>query len=72
VYAPNDQQERLNVWNQLRALKENLEVPMLLMGDFNEVLRPEERRGATDITSGMMEFRQCVQDLQLVDLDINL
>ena len=72
VYAPNDQHERLDVWNQLRAIKKNLAVPLLLMGDFNEVLSPEERRGASDITSGMRDLRQCVQDLQLIDLAINL
>ena len=56
VYAPNDQYEGLVVWNQLRSMKANLETPLLLMGDFNEVLSPDERRGASSFTSGMREL----------------
>jgi len=47
VYGPNDQNQRLEMWNQLRILKPNIHPPLLLMGDFNEVLHPSERRHAT-------------------------
>jgi len=41
------------------------------MGDFNEVLSPDERRGGSVITQGMRELQHLVQDLQLVDMQID-
>jgi len=55
----------------LRTLKEMIEFPLLLMGDFNEVLIPVERRGATLTTLSMRQLRDFVFDMQLIDLDIN-
>ena len=70
VYAPNDHQERLIVWDQLRNIKARFGIPWIIMGYFNEVLAPEERRGATTLTEGMRELQNLLMDLQLVDLDI--
>ena len=70
VYAPNNQQERLMVWNQLRTIKEGMVIPWVVMGDFNEVLYPHERRGAEVITQGMRDFQDFTLDLQLIDIDI--
>ena len=72
VYAPSDQRGRLEVWNQLRELKSARSQPWILMGDFNEVINHQERRGASITTQGMKELAQCIQDLSLIDLDINL
>ena len=41
------------------------------MGDFNEVLKLEERRNSSQVTVGMRELGDFVQDLQLLDLEIN-
>ena len=57
VYAPNDHQERLIVWDQLRAIRSIIEVPMVLMGDFNEVLSPTERQGGSGASQGMCELQ---------------
>ena len=56
VYAPNSQQERLMGWDQLRAIKASMDIPRVVMGDFNEVLSLNERRGAEVITQGMGWF----------------
>jgi len=71
VYAPNDQRDRREVWQKLRELKQHLTIPMLLMGDFNEVVSPAERRNTTQVTRSMKELGDLIQDLQLIDLDIN-
>ena len=70
VYAPNDQNNRRQVWDQLRTLKASVTVPLLLMGDFNGILHPRERRGASEVTTSMREFQELIQDLQLFDLEI--
>ena len=40
------------------------------MGDFNEVLDPNERKGATSMTEGMRELQSLFFDLQLANMDI--
>ena len=40
------------------------------MGDFNEVLDPNERKGATSLTEGMRELQSLLFDLQLTDMEI--
>jgi len=72
VYAPNDRNERLEVWNQLRELRTTSSDPWLLMGDFNKVLQPQERRGANTMTPSMRELAHFIQDVQLIDMEINL
>ncbi|KAJ8432946.1 hypothetical protein Cgig2_020576 [Carnegiea gigantea] len=70
LYAPIDQSDRTTFWNQLGSLMHNVNAPMLFMGDFNEVLTPEERKHATGLTSNMRKFAAWVQDLGLVDIKI--
>jgi len=70
LYAPNGQAERLQLWNQLCLLQSRIEVPMVLMGDFNEVLSIHERRGATELSQGMRNLQDLVLDLQLIDMEI--
>ena len=72
VYAPNDHNGRLEVLNQLRLLRTSNQAPMILMGDFNEVVCPQERRGARNTTIGMRELRQFIQDMNMMDMEINM
>ena len=58
------------MWDQLRALKQHLKLPLMLMGDFNEVLSLDEGKGAWQFTSSMRELGDLIQDLQLIDLEI--
>ena len=71
VYAPNSQSDRLELWNNLREFNQHLSIPLLLMGDFNEVLNVAERRNASQTTVGMRNFGDMIQEMQLVDLDIS-
>jgi len=71
VYAPSDHRGRLIVWDQLRALKQHIKFPFMLMGDFNEVIAIAERKGASQLTVGMRELSGLLQDLQFIDLDID-
>ena len=63
VYAPNNQRERLELWNDLRAVRQQMSSPLVMMGDFNEVLTIEERRNATQRTVGMRDLGDFIQDL---------
>jgi len=70
VYAPNDQGGRRLLWGQLRNLRDKLSLPLIMVGDFNEVARIEERKDATQFTTSMRDFSDFIQDTQLFDLEI--
>jgi len=72
VDAPNDQGDRLQVWNQLRSLRASINLPLLLLGDFNEVFDFSEKRGVVHNTASMRDIKELVQDLQLIDLEIDI
>lgn len=57
VYAPNDRSGRNSLWGELKALKETATSPLLVIGDFNEVILPEERKGHSIATTSMGDFR---------------
>ncbi|XP_016169513.1 uncharacterized protein LOC107612220 [Arachis ipaensis] len=40
------------------------------MGDFNEIVRVEERKGADSLSRSAEEFKEWIQDMQLVDLPL--
>ena len=39
MYGPHSIYERRKVWGELKEVKERFGVPLLLMGDFNEILK---------------------------------
>ncbi|XP_016185815.1 uncharacterized protein LOC107627499 [Arachis ipaensis] len=45
--------------------------PNLLYGDFNEVVRVEERKGANALTASAEDFRDWIRDMELADLELN-
>ena len=46
-------------------------VPLLAMGDFNEVFRASERKGGSGCARSMEEFRNWAQNMCLSDLDLH-
>jgi len=70
VYAPTDHNERMKTWDQLRYMKAIVGVPCIIMGDFNEVMEPSERKGAAGYTTGMRELQNLLLDLDAVDMNI--
>ena len=55
----------------MREFEQHLRIPLILMGDFNEVVNMEERRNSTQVTIGMRDLGDLIQDLDLFYLDIN-
>ncbi|KAK9283721.1 hypothetical protein L1049_011971 [Liquidambar formosana] len=53
IYAPNDVDERLALWNLLRPMKSSSSEPWYLCGDFNEILLCNEQKGC--ISSSRVE-----------------
>ncbi|KAL4383574.1 hypothetical protein GQ457_15G020780 [Hibiscus cannabinus] len=71
VYAPNSVTERLGVFNELKQLIEVINLPVILGGDFNEVLSLEERVGVNTHKKGIKDFGLFIDGLGLIDLPLH-
>ncbi|GJT03880.1 RNA-directed DNA polymerase, eukaryota, reverse transcriptase zinc-binding domain protein [Tanacetum coccineum] len=71
VYASNSGVERRILWNELRNIKAITRgCPWLLMGDFNVTLNLEEHSaGGSKINGDMQDFRDCVNDIEVEDIN---
>ncbi|XP_072060354.1 uncharacterized protein [Arachis hypogaea] len=47
------------------------QVPFCCLGDFNEILHLEERRGASSLYASAEDFRVWINDMELIDLALN-
>ncbi|KAK1678041.1 hypothetical protein QYE76_038889 [Lolium multiflorum] len=57
------------MWDALRAIRAESDLPWLVVGDFNEALWPEEHFSATTRPAGQMQaFRDALNDCRLTDL----
>ncbi|XP_025673631.2 uncharacterized protein [Arachis hypogaea] len=71
VYGPHDRGDKLVVWEELSYVAGLCQSPCCFMGDFNEIVHVEERKGACSLTIAGEEFKDWIQDMQLVDLPLN-
>ncbi|KAK7268946.1 hypothetical protein RIF29_21657 [Crotalaria pallida] len=70
VYAPNDREGRIRIWQQLKILKQSSNSPMMIMEDFNEILCPSERKGCSRLQASAEDFQEWVSDMCLIDLPL--
>ncbi|GJW71500.1 RNA-directed DNA polymerase, eukaryota, reverse transcriptase zinc-binding domain protein [Tanacetum coccineum] len=70
IYANNSGRERQELWKMLEGHKRiSNKRPWILMGDFKVTLKANEHSaGGSFISSDMMEFNECVNDLELEDI----
>ncbi|XP_016195736.1 uncharacterized protein LOC107636760 [Arachis ipaensis] len=71
VYGVHTRDEKLVVWEELSYTAGLCQVPCCFMGDFNEIVHVEERKGTTSLTIFVEEFKNLIQDMHLVDLALN-
>ncbi|KAK1288910.1 hypothetical protein QJS10_CPB19g00866 [Acorus calamus] len=70
IYGPQEDGERLLLWEELSAIKARWNVPTALMGDFNIVRRAEERNHHGQTTPAMEIFFDWIEEEGLMDLPI--
>ena len=68
IYNPCNVDHRKEVWREIDDLKNEFNHPSLLIGDFNEILHPEDRGSQWVSNTGMSDFRDFIQRNQLLDL----
>ncbi|XP_016173204.1 uncharacterized protein LOC107615672 [Arachis ipaensis] len=62
--------EKLVMWEELSYVAGLCQVPCRFMGDFNEIVQVEERRGTDRLTPSAEDFKNWIHDMGLVDLPI--
>ena len=68
VFRLHESVEKCKIRNELLEVNYNLEAPLLMMGDFNEVLKVEDKSGNRGLTRNMEEFRTWVNDTNFIKL----
>ncbi|XP_015950798.1 uncharacterized protein LOC107475654 [Arachis duranensis] len=71
VYGDHSVVGRRNLWKELVDVKNSCGMPCIVIRDFNEVLNTEEWNSGRGSAVGMSEFKQWIQDMNLVDLPLN-
>jgi hypothetical protein len=71
VYAPNDGSLKKELWNYLITFKDSVSKPWCLAGDFNETLSPSDRKGGSQISASITQFKHCIDCCELIDLPLN-
>ncbi|GFY85620.1 hypothetical protein Acr_04g0003580 [Actinidia rufa] len=63
------QEGRRPLWENLNNFNASLELPWLLLGDFNNILSGEEKVNGLPVTTyGTRDFRSCCYDIGISDL----
>ncbi|XP_015949828.1 uncharacterized protein LOC107474701 [Arachis duranensis] len=71
IYGAHTRDEKLIIWEELSYTAGLCQVPCCFMGDFNEIVHIEERKGNVNLSISAEEFKNWIQDMHLVDLPLN-
>ncbi|XP_048629290.1 uncharacterized protein LOC125600751 [Brassica napus] len=71
VYAAPTVSRRSGLWGQLKRVIENIAEPVLIGGDFNTILRLDERSGGNGrLSPDSLAFGEWINELALVDMGL--
>lgn len=69
VYASTDGAKRRELWNNLVRLSSGINIPWIVLGDFNSILSSQERVGGGDVRPHhFADFLDCVTIAGLTDM----
>jgi hypothetical protein len=72
VYGANKGVDRKLLWNNLCSMKIRVAAnPWMICGNFNVVLSLAEKWGSNKLNSYELEFGQCLNDLEVMDLNFS-
>ena len=71
LYRHPDRNNRRETWDLLRSLKVISPLPWCIMGDFNNLLSREEKKGGAEYPDWLLNgFRDAVFDCGIIDLPL--
>lgn len=69
VYAAPSASRRSGLWNELREVIQGVNEPLLIGGDFNIIVRVDERTGGNgQLSSDSLEFGDWINEMALIDM----
>ncbi|XP_074302744.1 uncharacterized protein LOC141634485 [Silene latifolia] len=68
VYGSNSDTDRIQLWQELKDIKDNCHEAWCVGEDFNNLLRFNERLGSPVLWSELEDFRKCVDYCELWDI----
>ncbi|CAJ2651355.1 unnamed protein product [Trifolium pratense] len=72
IYAQNHLEYRQKLWNDIATLHSQQQGPWFLMGDFNNVLKSQDRIGGRDVTESEYRDLSTMMDItSLYEMDSN-
>ena len=71
LYGPTRDEIRPEFWNEMKGIRQRWAQPWCVFGDFNVVRYPNERLGCSRLTANMIDFSDCIEDMNLVDLPLH-
>lgn len=70
VYAKCDAIDKLNLWDDIYLLSQNMRLPWLVAGDFNVIMSDEEKIGGLPVYPNEYEdFAFCINSYELIDIN---
>ncbi|XVE68128.1 hypothetical protein DITRI_Ditri09bG0044700 [Diplodiscus trichospermus] len=67
-YSHPQTAKRNETWDLLKALKARSFLPCLCLGNFNEIINIDEKRGGKDRPTRQIEFRNMINDCELKEI----
>ena len=68
IYGWTDRASKFKTWDLMRSMAENVQLPYVFFGDFNEILALHEKEGGAHRNErDICAFRSCIDDCNLVD-----
>ena len=69
IYASPNFNKRKMLWEYLKNLAPSVNLPWVLLGDFNEMLAEDEKMGGLPLNRNRISaFRECINQCGLMDL----
>lgn len=69
IYATCNALERLELWDELERLAEEVDVPWIVEGDFNVILDQLEKLGGLPVSlQEIINFSQCINNCSLREI----
>jgi hypothetical protein len=70
VYGPTRQADREKLYQELRQVKPQQQLPWMIMEDFNVTLKPMDRSNQQHTMHEMTQFMNVVSSFELMDLQL--
>lgn len=69
VYAAPSATRRSDLWGQIKTVIQNIDGPLVIGGDFNTILRVDERTGGNGrLSTDSLAFGEWINELSLIDM----